>query len=73
MNEDARHRFVWGWLRLILGFAQMSLVAASLGALITAGLHPVTFVLVFAATLATITSRLLYKGLTKADSTVMKH
>jgi hypothetical protein len=65
MDEATRHKLIWGWLRLFLGFAQMSLVAAGVGALLTVGLHWITFVFVIAATAATLSSRLLYRG--KAD------
>lgn len=62
MNAEAHHRLVWGWLRLVLGFPQMGLVAAALGSLITVGLHWITLLFVSAATAATITSRALYRG-----------
>ena len=61
-EPTTRHRFVWGWLRLFLGWAQMSLAAAGLGALLTAGNHPVTWAFVIGATVATVISRLLYHG-----------
>jgi hypothetical protein len=28
MNHDMRHKLVWGWLRLFLGWLEMSLAAA---------------------------------------------
>ena len=63
-------KFVWGWLRLFLGFAQMSLVAACVGSLMVVGVHPITIALVIAATAITITSRLLYRGKAAPDSEV---
>ena len=62
MDEATQHKLVWGWLRLFLGWAQMSLVAISIGLLLTLGLHLATYVFVSAATAATIISRLLYHG-----------
>jgi hypothetical protein len=62
MDEAARHKLIWGWLRLFLGFAQMSLVAMGVGVFLTVGLHWITYVFVIAATVATIISRLLYRG-----------
>ena len=53
---------MWGWLRLFLGFAQISLVAMAAGSLFTAGLDSLTWVFVLAATAATISSRVLYRG-----------
>jgi hypothetical protein len=41
---------------------QMSLALAGLIALLTIGLHPVTWILVVGATALTIVSRLLYRG-----------
>jgi hypothetical protein len=62
MDEVTRHRLIWGWLRLVLGFAQMALVALSVGALLAVGLHWITYVFVGAATAAALLSRLLYQG-----------
>jgi hypothetical protein len=61
MDDETRHKIVWGWLRLFLGWLQMSLAAAGLGALITVGIHPVTWFFVIGATAATVVSRLLYR------------
>lgn len=60
MNDELRRKLVWGWLRLFLGFAQMSLAAAALGALIAVGLRAVTLWFAIGATAATLLSRLLY-------------
>jgi hypothetical protein len=62
VHEATQHKIVWGWLRFFLGFVQISLVAASVGALVAVGLRPVTLLLVIAATAATLISRLLYHG-----------
>ena len=61
MNSQTKHKLVWGWLRLFLGFLQMSLVGLSVGSLIAVGLHTVTYLFVGGATLAAITSLLLYR------------
>jgi hypothetical protein len=57
-----REKLVWGWLRLFLGITQMMLVALSLGLLLTTGLKPTTYAVIAGATLATVISRLLYRG-----------
>ncbi len=62
VNDDFRHKLIWGWLRLFLGFAQMSLAALSFGVLIIAGLRPVTWILVVLTMLTTLLSRFLYHG-----------
>lgn len=62
MNDEARHRLVWGWLRVLLGWAQMVLAAAAVVALLAVGFHPVTWVLAAGAVVTTITSRLIYRG-----------
>lgn len=67
MNETSRHKILWGWLRLFLGSAQVLLAAGSVGAVITIGLHPVTWAFGMAATTATIISRLLYHGCPDPD------
>jgi hypothetical protein len=55
------HKLVWGWLRLLLGLAQMCLATIGLILLITLGVHPLTLLFVAAATIATISSLLLYR------------
>lgn len=62
MNETTRHKLIWGWLRLFLGDAQVSLAATGVVTLLTIGLHPVTWAFAMAATTATLISRLLYHG-----------
>jgi hypothetical protein len=62
VNDETRHKLIWGWLRLFLGFAQMSLVALGIGALITVGVRRITVVFAIMATTATVMSRLIYRG-----------
>ena len=62
MNDINRHKLVWGWLRLFLAFAQISLVAMAFGSLITIGPRTLTLVFTMAATAVTVSSRLLYRG-----------
>lgn len=62
MDEAKRHKLIWGWLRFCLGFVQMSLVALSIGTLITIGVRPLTWAFVTTATLAALVSRLIYHG-----------
>lgn len=58
----AKEVVVWGWLRLILGTAQIGLSAAAVVALFAIGLEPETWVLIGAAMAATCLSRILYRG-----------
>lgn len=53
---------MWGWVRLCFGLAQIWLATAGFGLLLVAGLLPITFVLVIAASAATVISRVLYRG-----------
>ena len=62
MDETTRHKIIWGWLRLFLAYAQVSLAAMGVVALIALGLHPVTWAFGIAGTTATIMSRLIYHG-----------
>lgn len=62
MNASTRHKLIWGGLRFFLGLAQMWLAVAGLTLLVIVGLRAVTFVVVMAATVATIISRSLYRG-----------
>lgn len=66
MDEATKHKLIWGWLRLFLGLVQMFFAAAGVFALLTLGLHSITYFCLTAATLATITSRFLYQG--RADA-----
>ena len=61
-ERDRREQFVWGWLRLFLGFGQMSLAGLTLGALIAVGPTKLTILFAIAATAVTIVSRLIYCG-----------
>jgi hypothetical protein len=58
---------IWGWLRLFLGLAQTSLAFSGVWALLTIGLHPLMRILIGGAAIATILSRLLYKGRARAS------
>ncbi|HEV7375254.1 MAG TPA: hypothetical protein VGN95_11095 [Pyrinomonadaceae bacterium] len=63
MNEDTRHKLLWGWLRLLLGTIQIVCAPLAIYALLLGGVyHPVTLLLIAGATLATIISWLLYHG-----------
>lgn len=62
MDERERHKFIWGWLRLLLGFLQMSLLAAARGALLMVGLHWLTWALIAGSAVTGLTSYLLYRG-----------
>ncbi len=62
INEETRHKPVWGWLRLFLALAQMGMVAAAFGALITVGVQRITVVFVIMATTFTIMSRIIDRG-----------
>ena len=59
---EARQKFVWGWLRLILGVGQMTLAIATVGLLFLVGLHALTWTFLAITTILTITSRVLYRG-----------
>jgi uncharacterized membrane protein YfcA len=61
MDSVTRHKLIWGWLRLMLAFLQISFVGASVGALLAVGLRPVTFVFLGLATAATAISLLIYR------------
>ncbi|HSB12619.1 MAG TPA: hypothetical protein VLM38_24225 [Blastocatellia bacterium] len=60
--DGAGQNLMWRWLRLVLGLAQMWLAAAGLGLLLIAGLRPITWLFLIAASAATVISRLLYRG-----------
>lgn len=55
-------RFRWGWVRLFLGIAQMTLAAIAMALLLTRGFKWPTAVAVILATLSMATSRILYRG-----------
>lgn len=50
-------RLIWGWVRLLLGMAQIILATMALMTLLTLGLAPLTWVFIGGATAATIISR----------------
>jgi hypothetical protein len=56
------HKLLWGWLRLVLGLAQISLSSTGIVLLLMVGFHPATWAVLVAGTAATLTSRLLYAG-----------
>jgi hypothetical protein len=68
MTAVTNQRILWGWLRLFLGIAQIALVGLSVGALISVGVKPITWVFVIGATALTVISRLIYKGRTGPKS-----
>jgi len=62
MDSVTKHKLIWGWLRLMLAFLQISFVGASVGALLAVGLRPVTFLFLGLATTAAAISLLIYRG-----------
>jgi hypothetical protein len=61
-KPDSREWLIWGWLRLLMGFAQISLAGLTFGVLITAGVTRTTIFLALAATAIAAVSRLTYRG-----------
>ena len=59
---EGSEKFVWGWLRLILGMAQMTLAMTTAGLFLLVGFRPVTWIFLAIVTLLTIASRLLCHG-----------
>jgi hypothetical protein len=53
---------IWGWLRLVLGFAQISLAGLTIGVLITAGITSLTVWLAISTSALTLASQLIYRG-----------
>jgi len=49
ITSATKERFLWGWLGLVPGFAQISLVAMSVGALSAVGVRPITWISVISA------------------------
>jgi hypothetical protein len=68
LTRVPQDRLLWGWARLFLGFTQMALVGMSVGALITVGLKPITWVFVIAATSLALLSRIIYRGRRSPES-----
>ena len=62
LAKTTYHRLIWGWLRLFLGMLQISLSVAGITALFKIGFRPLTWAFVAGATIATISSLLLYRG-----------
>jgi len=61
-KSDRREQLIWGWVRLLMGFAQISLAGLTFGALITIGVTPLTVGLAVLTTVIAIISRLIYRG-----------
>ena len=61
-TQDRRETLIWGWLRLALGFGQISLAGLTIGVLITAGVTSLTLWLAVSTTALTLASRLIYHG-----------
>jgi len=61
-HGNADQRFVWGWLRLVLGIAQMTLAITTFGMFLIVGFHPITWILFAVTTTLLIVSRILYRG-----------
>lgn len=59
---ETRQKFIWGWLRFVLGVGQMTLALATAGLLFLVGLHAVTWIFLTITMILTITSRVLYHG-----------
>lgn len=62
MPETTHSKLVWGWLRLFLGVLQMFLASAAFAFVILIGFHPIALGLAAGATIATLISRVLYRG-----------
>jgi len=61
-KSDRREQLIWGWVRLLMGFAQISLAGLTFGVLITAGVTTLTIWLAVLATVIAVISRLIYRG-----------
>ena len=59
---ETRQKVLWGWLRFVLGVAQMTFAFATAGLLLLVGLHALTWIFLAVTTILTISSRLLYHG-----------
>lgn len=62
MNEVTKHKLIWGWLRLVLGWVQISCALIAVVLLIAIGFQLLTWLFFGGAIVAIITSRLLYHG-----------
>jgi len=61
-KSDRREQLIWGWVRLLIGIAQISLAGLTFGVLITVGVTPLTVGLAVMATVIAVISRLIYRG-----------
>jgi hypothetical protein len=61
-KPERREWLIWGWLRLLIGFAQISLSGLAFGVLITAGVTRLSILLAAAATAIAAISRVIYRG-----------
>lgn len=61
-KSDRREQLIWGWVRLLIGLAQISLAGLTFGVLITVGVTPLTVGLAVMATVIAVISRLIYRG-----------
>ncbi|QIE29297.1 hypothetical protein SBC2_73730 (plasmid) [Caballeronia sp. SBC2] len=62
LTSREKHYLVWGILRLILGVMQMTFALAAMLHLIYFGLSRDTLIYAAVATIATLVSRLLFRG-----------
>ena len=62
MEVDLQRFLIWGFLRVVLGYAQMLFAIATFVSLLARGFVSSTWMLFGAASLATLLSRLLYGG-----------
>ena len=61
-KSDRREQLIWGWVRLLIGFAQISLAGLTFGVLINVGVTPLTVGLAVLTTAIAVISRLIYRG-----------
>jgi hypothetical protein len=61
-KSERREQLIWGWVRLLIGVAQISLAGLTFGVLITIGVTPLTILLAALATVIAVISRLIYRG-----------
>lgn len=62
LSSREKHYLVWGLLRLSLGILQMTFAAAAILNLIFVGLTPAALSYAAVATIATLLSRILFRG-----------
>jgi len=61
-KSDRREQLIWGWMRLLIGFLQISLAGLTFGVLLTLGVTSLTVWLAVLATVIAVVSRLIYRG-----------